>query len=225
MSNFKNGFKKKNSNFFASAIKHQSHSTLEKFRRYTQELESKFKSDINLLDKAFVESIEGLNDNEINEVADYFSDDYFIIEDIHIGLYRRSTLVSIYSFLENSLNHLCKHLWHRENYPVKLNDLKGDGVTRAKNYLDKLAKVDFQSMNSEWSHIQEVNKIRNCIVHCEGNIHIARNTESLEKIINNSKHLSLQNHLNIKVEHEYIDLTLTKVEVFLQKLYTQTLSQ
>ena len=79
-------------------------------------------------------------------------------------MYRKSTLVSVYSFLESSMNGLCKHLSARHDYPVKLEDLRGKGIVRAKDYLEKLAKVDFDALNGEWSHLMTLNKIRNCIV-------------------------------------------------------------
>lgn len=138
---------------FANIIKRRARDRLEEFRQYTLKIESKFNSDKNALSTSYDEAIKGLSEDEIREVGDYFSDDYYIIEEIHVGMYRKSTLVSVYSFLENSMNSLCRHLCARHIYPVKLNDLRGEGIVRAKDYLEKLAQVDFSSINGEWSHL------------------------------------------------------------------------
>lgn len=210
--------------FFANIIKHQARDRLEEFRQYTLEIESKFDSDKNALSRSYDEAIKGLSEDEAREVEDYFSDDYYIIEEIHVGMYRKSTLVSVYSFLESSMNGLCKHLCSRHTYPVELNDLRGEGIVRAKDYLEKLAKVDFSSINGEWSHLMTLNKIRNCIVHSEGDIKASKSSSQLANIIANTLGVSLRNERNIKIEREYIDFSINKVEEFLDKLYQQAFS-
>ncbi len=210
-----------NNIFFAHIVKSLALERLEEFRQYTIELESKFNIDKKKLSSAYDKATKGLSKDEIREVGDYFSDDFYMIEEIHIGLYRKSTLVSLYSFLENSLNKLCRNLCARHKYPVKLEDIKGEGIVRAKDYLEKLAKVDFSPLNGEWCNLLSLNRIRNCIVHCEGNIKSSNNTSKLKNIINNHTGLSLRSDRDIRVEREYIDFCITKIEEFLDKLYQQ----
>lgn len=194
---------------------------LEDFRQYTQEIEYKFNAEKEALLYSYNAAIKGLPDHEISEIDDYFSDDYYIIEDIHIDMYRKATLVSIYSFLEYSMNQLCKHLCLVHKYPVQLDDLRGEGIVRARNYLEKLAEVEFKPLNGEWSHLKILNKIRNCIVHAEGNIKASHKESQLEKIVENNSNLSLRSERYVKIEREYIDFCINKVENFLDKLYRQ----
>lgn len=207
--------------FFSNIIKHQARDRLEEFRQYTLAIESKFDAEKNSILSSYDEAIKGLSEDEIIEVDEYFSEDYYMIEDIHVVMYRKSTLVSVYSFLENSMNNLCSHLGSRHAYPVKLNDLRGEGIVRAKDYLDKLAKVDFSALNGEWSHLKTLNKIRNCIVHSEGDIKTSKSSSQLENIVAITSGLSLRNERKIKIEREYIDFSINKVEEFLDKLYQQ----
>lgn len=194
---------------------------LEQFRQYTLEIESKFDSDKKKLSGYYDEAKNELSEDEFREMGDIFADDYYMIEEIYIGIYRKSTLVSIYSFLESFLNKLCRHLYNQHKYPVKLEDLMGEGISRARIYLEKLAKVDFSALNGQWSDLRTLNKIRNCIVHCEGNIKLARNFDSLQNIINNNKSLSLINNEYIKIEREYIGFCIIKTEEFLSQLHQQ----
>ena len=173
---------------------------------------------------SYDEAIKGLSEDQKREIDDYFADDYYIIDEIHVGLYRKSTLVSVYSCLENALRILCRHLCARHGYPVKLDDLRGEGIVRAKDYLEKLAKVDFSALNDEWSHLMTLNRIRNCIVHCEGDIKSSTSAAQLQNIVNKTRGLFLRNERYIRVEREYVDSGITKAEKFLDKLYQQVFS-
>ena len=211
-----------NSNFFAYALKFQANDWLEEFRQYTQEIESKFDADKDELARRYSDSVNGLSAEEVNEVNDYFSDDYYTIEEIHVGLFRKSTLVSIYSFLENAVNRLCRNLARKNSYSFALNDLKGEGIVRARNYLEKSAGADFNLLNGEWSKLLKLNKVRNCIVHCEGDVSASK-IASIAEMINATPGLSLRNERLITVERIYIDACITTVEEFLEKLYNQLL--
>jgi hypothetical protein len=211
-----------NSNFFANALKFQANDRLEEFRQYTQEIESKFDADKAELARRYSNSVNALSAEEVNEVNDYFADDYFTIEEIYVGLFRKSTLVSIYSFLENAMNRLCKYLARKNSYSVALNDLKGEGIVRARNYLEKTAGADFNLLNGEWSKLKLLNKVRNCIVHCEGDVS-ALDSRSIAEMINATPGLSLRSERLITVERIYIDACITTVEEFLEKLYNQLL--
>ena len=171
------------------------------FREYTLDVESKFNADKKRLDRSYDDAINGLSECEIRE--------------IYVSMYRKSTIVSVYSFLENSLNNLCRNLCAKYGYPVTLVDLKGERIVRAKDYLEKLAKVDFSIPNGKWSDLQTLNKIRNCIVHCEGDIESSKSTFQIQNIVNNNSNLSLKDDRHIKIEREYVDFCITKTEDFL----------
>ena len=68
-----------------------------------------------------------------------------------------------------------------------------------------------------------LNKIRNCIVHSEGDIKASRNSH-IGNIITNNASLSLRNERYIKIDRKYVDFSINKVEEFLDKLYQQVLS-
>lgn len=205
-------------------FRHQAQDNLEHFREYTLELESKFSADKNRLADTFLETMEGFNNDDLREIKDYYSDDYYVIEEIHIGLYRKSTLVSVYSFLENSLNILCRHMHKQYGYALEVADLRGEGIVRARLYLEKMSGINFSLINGEWSKIYSFNKIRNCIVHSEGNIKVSRSAAQLANIVNASPGLSLINEGYIKVERVYIDDIITTIEEFMNKLYDQIFS-
>jgi hypothetical protein len=213
---------KNNSNIFANAVKLQGNIRLEELRQYTQEIESKFDADKVKIAQRYDDFINSLSAEEADEFNDYLSDDYCAVEHVYVGLYRASALVLLYSFIENAMNCLCRSLAKKNNYPLALGDLKGEGITRARSYLEKLAGADFKPLNGEWSKLQILNKIRNCIVHCEGDVTVFEGT-SIARMISATPGLSLRNEHLITVERIYIDACITTAEEFLEKLYNQVL--
>jgi len=204
---------------FRTVIVDRTKGRLEELRNYTQALENKFNADKENLSNYYDSSIEGLDVEDIRALDDHFSYSYYMIEDVHIGMYRKSTLISVYSFLESSMNGLCHLLQTLHNYPVVLDDMKGEGIYRAKAYLSKLSKIDFEPLNGEWCFLMSLNKVRNCIAHSEGDIGSYKSKDKILNIINNNDQLSLKNNRHIRVEREYVDDSIDAVEKFLEKLY------
>lgn len=78
--------------------------------------------------------------------------------------HRRSTLVSLFSFYENSLNTLCEVYRDHMSLDVGFRDMADKGITRAKLYLIKIVGLSFPT-NSNWATILKIQRIRNNIVH------------------------------------------------------------
>ncbi|HDY7823454.1 TPA: hypothetical protein RQK13_004358 [Vibrio vulnificus] len=218
-------FKKTNmKKTLAQVVRRITQYRLEEFRLYTLELEGKFTSDKNKLEAEYQNAQKGLSTEELHYIDDYFSDEYHQIENVHVNIYRKSTLVAVYTLLETSLHDLCGHLKRLNDYPVCVTDLRGEGVVRSILYLQKLASLDLTPVNASWSHIQAMNKLRNCIVHCDGNITSYKSRNSIENIASQNSALSLVDDTKLRIERDYIDKTIDEVEKLLNFIYSQTLN-
>ncbi len=80
---------------------------------------------------------------------------------------RYSSFLTCYSYLEFTLNRLCRSL--EFNYHLKLTDLADRGVIRSYNYLTKVIQIPKVS-KLLWDRIKIYNKIRNKIAHNEGQL-------------------------------------------------------
>jgi len=110
---------------------------LESFRKYTEELELKFHQDKEALVTKQYSLLSGrLTTEERERVESDLSDDYYTIDELYIEQYRKSTLVSIYSFLEHSMNNLCNLCQKFYALPLGVKDLNGSGIERALAYLN-----------------------------------------------------------------------------------------
>lgn len=192
---------------------------LEGFRAYSHDIESKFEKDIEKISERF--NLFSAEEEQHGTIAIriIMSEEYRNINDVFVGTYRNSTLVTIYSFLENTMRSICVILQKFNDYPIEVADLTGDGIQKSKTYLEKMAKIDFSKINSTWSNLQNLNLIRNCIVHVEGDAKNFKSTDKLKNIISNNQYLSLERDRLIVVEREYIDFVINEVENFVNFLF------
>lgn len=193
---------------------------LNDIKDYILEIESKFESDMDQIGKQLDKELKKkpLDPESKDYLIEFYSEDYQKISETFLSTFRYSVLVSIYSIIETEMNSLCRHLKHINKLSLELTDLKGDGIGRAKLYLEKVCNVDFPDDINSWANIQKLNKVRNCIVHAEGNVERVHNPAQLKNIIKNTKGLKLVNKRRIFADKKYLENTILHVEDFLAQL-------
>ena len=91
-----------------------------------------------------------------------------VFEQYFPSLQRSSALAAIYGAFENNLNRLCDLVKSAVNADLRFQDLNGNGVERARNYLIKVGGLDLSTGGHEWSVITNIREVRNCFVHADG---------------------------------------------------------
>ncbi len=108
------------------------------------------------------------------------------------------------------------------NFGVQLEDLRGDGIDRARLYFVKICGIDHPDSSREWSEIQKLKKIRNCIVHADGDVLDARSPDKIKNIVKNTPGLSLENERYLVIKNKYLESATTWVEDYLQYLHEKS---
>jgi hypothetical protein len=94
---------------------------------------------------------------------------------------RGAALTALCGYMEHELNELCREIERQILVAVSVEDMKGQGVTRAELYLRKVGNVVFDDrVKSEWKKMQDAFSVRNAIVHAGGRIEKA-NIEQIVK--------------------------------------------
>ncbi|MEI8607918.1 hypothetical protein P4S70_01770 [Enterovibrio sp. Hal110] len=109
--------------------------------------------------------------DESDENYDYSFNDQLI--DLEFNFYRVnrvSSVLSLYSYLENTLNRFCHQKQSQYDLPISVSDLSGNGIIRCKIYLEKFNLVNFSDpvCNGAWSSLINLNKLRKCASTCRG---------------------------------------------------------
>lgn len=189
---------------------------LERLKSFTlSAIESEIKSE--------KESIDNLVENE--EYVD--GADYLIIKDVLEKHSLNSFVVILYSFIEDMLNKLCNPalfdddgwLNVRDIKPLtlKYTDMKGEGVRRAKLYLEKVIGLNLHVDKQLWNEIDTLRKIRNSIVHNRG-----ETNDEIIKDANIKQHLEKErlyiSNNEIEISSEYLNFILPTVKKFFQNI-------
>lgn len=183
-------------------------------RQYVAKLETDFGNGLGLIDNKLEYINEDVNDEFYHLYIERLIHERDSFESNFIYQYRNSTLVSIYSLLESRVNELADVLGEMLDKKIKISDLSGEGVVRAKKYFEKVCELEFEKINSIWSAVMELNTVRNCIVHCEGSIERARSARNLKNIVQNSYGLSESKNKTILIERTYIECSIDNIESF-----------
>lgn len=114
---------------------------------------------------------------DIYETYNGFSDQLWSLTDVFTSFLpqtqRKSLLISLYSYLEYSLNQLCKLYDNNENnyvlHTLKIhkNDRRSV-IEKSVDYLKKEISLPIDKSSQIWKHIEDFRRIRNIIVHNNG---------------------------------------------------------
>ncbi len=185
---------------------------LQTFREYAQYIESSLENKIN----EFEDSVKEVDEEEIDDFVEFYSDELSQFGEEFPAIMRNSLFISIYSFLEEKVIDLCEQ---PDEAGIKLDELQGNGIKRASLFIKKVKKDDFPEDTKEWHFIQNANQIRNCIVHCGGNIDKAKKPKKITNAVNELENVSLSRHDRIILNEKFCFEFINVVEKFLCDLY------
>jgi len=194
---------------------------MEEFKRFTLAAIIDEKKSIS---DRFDRDTKDLSEEQKQEYFDWNSEDYFMVEDVFTQISLRSFVVILFSYIEDGMNTLCNVVYSDkaryqkkkglEKFNVKYTDMQGKGINRAKLYLEKVIGCNLHTEKKPWSEIETLRKIRNAIVHEDGNAN-----DSLKNDSNFKHHLidgkfKLENHGQIIIDPEYLDYILPQVREY-----------
>jgi len=158
---------------------------LDHLRSYAETLESALEKLHKDLDKEIRQHFRkaSVTQEEMQERKDLIGKRGREILDIFPYIMRNSLFITLYSPLEHELDGLCNYICEEKSYQIKLNDLNGKGIHRAKKYLKKVAGIEFPDTKPSWNAIVHYSHIRNFIVHNDGKLDATKNAKKVRDFI------------------------------------------
>lgn len=150
------------------------------------------------------------------------SDSLRDIEFIYLRMHRYSAILASYSYLESSMLKICTDLEKRRNIAISVSDLQGDGIFRCKKYLNKMAGIDFEEINHQWSDLATLNKLRNCIVHADGDAERVRGSDNFIAQIESSADLFFVEERLLMISSNFVYSSLNNIESVLVYLASRS---
>ena len=123
-----------------------------------------------------LERLHGAMDRDLKDATpDYeetylseINDEYIEVSDTLPRLQWYSQFLVAYAFFEKSLNDICATAKTERNSPLSLKDLSDQGITRARNYLVKVAGFSGPFETVSWQEVKLLAEVRNAIMHRNG---------------------------------------------------------
>jgi hypothetical protein len=132
-----------------------------------KERASRLVEDMNVDDEEIETSIyHSLLQDEHYQFHDEFPQAINAIEQIQW----RSNFIVLYSLFEFVLNEICYAIEKKSSFKLKLTDIHGSGIERAKDYLTKVAEMKMPFQQKDWDRVILLSKIRHKIVHTYGEV-------------------------------------------------------
>ncbi len=100
---------------------------------------------------------------------------------------RYSFIVLLHLVVENQIVQFCDELKEQRDLPLRSTEMSGDAIKRSKAYLQKVARIS----NLNWTPVEDLSKVRNCIVHAFGKVELSRDESHLRQIASRGNGLSI----------------------------------
>jgi hypothetical protein len=175
--------------------------TMSSLKGYVRLVEANMQIEADNMREAFKKKIVDIEKREDytgeyqNHLIDKLSEEFRELDYNFKGWFRNSIIIQLYSFLEVNLFKICEN--HKREYEKEysVKDLKGhNDLDKAIKYLKISAKINIKEL-PQWQFVDNMRKLRNCIVHAEGSIDNSAN--DFRSIYDFSK-----NHFEINPVHD-----------------------
>lgn len=147
-----------------------------------------------------------------DEKDDIVDSHIFYLREFQVELpliHRKSLIVTIYSVLEAEFDRLCEIVADSLSSNVHVDDLKGNGIMRARRYLELIGGFDFQPIEGQWNYVQNLKHLRNTIVHREGMLQ--SNDKALITFISKNTYLEGNSGYEIQIRDGFIKEVVEKI--------------
>jgi hypothetical protein len=164
--------------------------------------------------------LKSLDDEETAKRYNYRKDLSADLGDSFPQLQRTSCLLLLFSTFEENLDHLCWSLEQHKKLNLRLHDLSGRGIDRARAYLSKVA--GWKLPKSKWEKLKDAQTIRNLFSHASGYIH-PNDSAEISQLVRRSRFLNIQSFARdrVVIRPGYLEAFLSLVSSYFSDLAKQ----
>ncbi|MEK7672341.1 MAG: hypothetical protein AAB373_00505 [Patescibacteria group bacterium] len=190
---------------------------------YIKTLEKSLKNESKNFEEWILGEEKQLSEFQKEEFFDFYSEQHQELSELFPNQLRLSFFIICYSTFEQSINAISKNI--EKSHKIKVSDLHGRGVIRAKNYLEKVADFDFSKHKALWEKIKDYNKIRNFIVHNYYGIGKSEEIENVSPLLKRYETIKVDSSSEIQISETFCHEVIKDFKLFLDSLFNSTSSK
>jgi hypothetical protein len=192
-------------------------SEIEELRELTSLISNLLTEEVKKFSSRIDKTAQELSYEEREKYYEWHSDDHWRLSKAFPNITAASLFVTNYSFLEFQLLLTCNSLQSTQDFPIKLSDLRGEGIFLAKNYLKKVVGLsDFPDQTAQWNEICQYNRIRNFIIHNNSRLNDSEGANAIKLYIKNKPSITLDTLDRFQIPIEFIIEEIDTIEIFFQ---------
>jgi|SRR3990170_4827111 len=143
-------------------------------------------------------------------------EEWWNVSEVFPHLHRSAILLSIFAFFEHNLNVVCDSLAQEHGKRLRVIDLSGRGLQRAKTYMSKEIGLSFPSTTESWQELAQLHALRNVIAHRDGML--KTDDEPLKEYIAKSRYISVDLEGRVRLHEGILTHLLDHLELFFKDL-------
>ena len=117
------------------------------------------------------------------EAALAFQELYEVVENVLPRFLRGPFLVTLWALYESAVTEIANYLRQQQNQALKLQDIRGDFLDRARKYFDHVLGFPLCTDTRTWERLRMLMILRNALAHANGRVE-AVSEQAREKIRN-----------------------------------------
>lgn len=150
-------------------------------------------------------------------------EEWWNVSEVFPHLHRSAVLLSVFAFFEHNLNVVCDSLAQEHDKLLRVSDLHGRGLKRAKIYLSKEIGIIFPSESESWRELSLLQKLRNVVAHRDGLL--KEDDKELKMYIEKSYYVSIDSTGHVRLKEGILTHLLQHLEWFFIDLGTAISAQ
>src|SRR5579859_3739221 len=143
-------------------------------------------------------------------------EEWWNVSEVFPHLHRSAVLLSVFAFFEHNLNAVCDSLAEEHGKRLRVTDLSGRGLARAKTYMSKEIGIPFPSTSGSWQELSQLHSLRNVIAHRDGLL--KPEDKSLKEYIDKSNYISVDIEGRVRLHEGILTYLLDHLELFFKDL-------
>lgn len=151
----------------------------------------------------------------------YYNFSRALIENVQKPIYIKSTLIMLFSVLDVSLHKIGVFLSEVKNGQNTNQGKNGCGLRKTYEFFKKDLNISLDTVDqNSWMFLNDVNTVRNCIVHAGSEITYLseKNRDTLQKLPKKYNGISISAHGKVKLTYEFIVDVHDALNIFLTQL-------
>lgn len=135
---------------------------------------------------------------------------------------RYSFVVLVHLAIEDRITRFCNLIGEKQHLRNRMKELNGGHIKRAKAYLHKIAQIP----EVNWLPIEDLAKVRNCIVHAMGDVKLSSDGNYLRQLASKNIGVSISDPKDMEfeedtlvIESNYCAMIVSQATSFLNELF------